>query len=210
MKACFHARDRQRTDCNNRTTRSNDKEPMGILRTTRLILTLGALIIVGACSSAPRFRPRPPVEPLPPVVSAPTPTDSARNGDVGATGSVESRGDDVVKIASNYLGVPYRTGGESTHGVDCSGLACVVYRSVGIKLPRTSDDQARVGAPVSRDDLEPGDLVFFGYGSNVSHVGIYAGDGNFIHASDRARSVRFDRLDNKYFRKRYVTARRVL
>jgi cell wall-associated NlpC family hydrolase len=89
-------------------------------------------------------------------------------------------------------------------------LTFAVYRSVGVKLPRSSDDQARVGAPVTRDELAPGDLVFFGSSSNVSHVGIYAGDGEFIHASTRSRSVRFDRLDTKYFANRYLAARRVL
>jgi len=108
------------------------------------------------------------------------------------------------------LGAPYRSGGTSTNGVDCSGLTYSVYRSVGVKLPRNSDDQARVGEPVSREALAPGDLIFFGSTSNVSHVGIYAGDGEFIHASTRARSVRFDRLDNKYFADRFVTARRVI
>jgi cell wall-associated NlpC family hydrolase len=91
-------------------------------------------------------------------------------------------------------------------------LTFAVYRSVGVKLPRSSDDQARVGEVVSRDELAPGDLVFFGSPSsgNVSHVGIYAGDGEFIHASTSARSVRFDKMDTTYFRDRYLTARRVL
>ena len=122
----------------------------------------------------------------------------------------QAAGSDVVHVAREFVGAPYRSGGTSTEGVDCSGLAFAVYRRLGVRLPRTSHDQARVGAPIKRDSLREGDLVFFGNGQSVTHVGIYAGEGEFIHASTRARSVRFDRLDNKYFRNRYLTARRVL
>lgn len=189
-----------------------------MMRTARLIAALGALIIVAACTSAPRFRAQP-HEPEPSAGTAPSSDETAsandaahdtQRDDSSRAPTTEPSGEDVVKAASNYLGVPYRSGGESKHGVDCSGLACVVYQSVGIKLPRTSSDQSRFGEAVARNDLEPGDLVFFGYGHDVSHVGIYAGHGSFIHASNRSRRVRYDRLDNKYFRKRYVTARRVL
>jgi len=172
---------------------------MEIARAYRVFSALGALLIVGACTAAPRFTGHPRGDDAAVAKAVP---ESVLSGD--------SLGDDVVKRAAGYLGVPYRTGGTTSRGVDCSGLAYAVYGSIGIRLPRTSDDQARAGEPVDRSSLEPGDLVFFGSGHNVSHVGIYAGDGNFIHASTRARSVRFDRLDNKYFRKRYITARRVL
>ncbi|HET6350041.1 MAG TPA: C40 family peptidase [Candidatus Krumholzibacteria bacterium] len=115
----------------------------------------------------------------------------------------------AVKVAEEFIGTRYRNGGTTTDGVDCSGLSFAVYRRLGVKLPRTSREQARTGSHVDRGDLRAGDLVFFGSGS-VSHVGIYADDGEFIHASTRARSVRYDRLDDKYFRKRYIGARRVL
>jgi cell wall-associated NlpC family hydrolase len=96
--------------------------------------------------------------------------------------------------------------------MDCSGLVFNVYRTFGIALPRTSRAQARFGRKVSRSDLRPGDLIFFDTsgGRGVSHVGIYAGRGEFIHASTRSRRVKFDRLDNRYFKNRYVVARRVL
>ncbi|MDH4038175.1 MAG: C40 family peptidase [Candidatus Krumholzibacteria bacterium] len=176
---------------------------MGIKRAHAVSGTIAALIIVVAgCSGSPRFTSSPTRSEPAPVVSLPP---------AGSSDTTSSaRGDEVVKRAADYLGTPYRNGGTSSKGLDCSGLTFTVYRSFGIQLPRVSRDQARVGSPVPRSDLEAGDLIFFGSGSRISHVGIYAGDGEFIHASDRARSVRFDRLDNKYFRNRYVTARRVL
>ena len=133
------------------------------------------------------------------------------SGEPGETrGTSKDTGKTAVKMAEEFLGTRYRNGGTTRDGVDCSGLTFAVYRRLGVKLPRTSQAQARTGNHIDRGELRPGDLVFFGGGSGVSHVGIYADDGEFIHASTRARSVRFDRLDNKYFKKRYVGARRVL
>jgi cell wall-associated NlpC family hydrolase len=173
----------------------NQKEKMAIvgnrLRWALIIVVMGAGAMLAGCGgySAADHPSREP--------------DDDRNtpGDAGKT---------VVKMAEEYIGAPYRSGGTTTNGVDCSGLAFAVYRKVGVKLPRTSDAQARAGNHIDRGELRAGDLVFFGSGSNVSHVGIYADGGEFIHASTRARSVRFDRLDNKYFRNRYIGARRVL
>jgi cell wall-associated NlpC family hydrolase len=103
-------------------------------------------------------------------------------------------------------------GGTTRTGFDCSGLVLTVYEKFGIAMPRTSHEQAEFGEKVDRSRLEPGDLVFFRTSgtTKISHVGIYSGDGEFIHASTRSKRVKFDRLDNKYFRKRYATARRVL
>jgi cell wall-associated NlpC family hydrolase len=132
------------------------------------------------------------------------------SGQPGDERHSDDPGKRVVKVAEEFIGTPYRSGGTSSDGVDCSGLTFTVYRRIGVKLPRTSDEQARSGSHIDRDELRAGDLVFFGKGDNVTHVGIYADDGEFIHASTRARSVRFDRLDNKYFANRYIGARRVL
>jgi cell wall-associated NlpC family hydrolase len=190
---------------------------------TRRTKSESALIIVAitalsfaACSSSPRFTGRPGVpdddareEPSPrPSVTARESTDTLPGGTTSPESG--SRGGEVVRAAEAFIGAPYRTGGTTPEGVDCSGLTLAAYRSIGVKLPRSSDDQARIGVAVERSALAPGDLVFFGNGSgSITHVGIYAGDNEFIHASTRARSVRFDRLDNKYFHNRYVTARRV-
>ena len=188
---------------------------------TRLSLLAICAAMLSACSSSPRFTggKSSPVEPS----REPTKTATATSPRVPVTEDVVeefpdpdsnttpgARANEVVELAEQYLGTPYRSGGTTTNGVDCSGLTFAVYKEVGVKLPRSSDDQARAGEPVSRDELAPGDLVFFGSGSNVSHVGIYTGGGEFIHASTSARSVRFDRLDTKYFDRRYLTARRVM
>ena len=189
---------------------------------TRLSLLAICAAMLSACSSSPRFTGRSPVEPSRERASKTTTATHvppAGAGDVvqefpdprsDSMTTQGARGNEVVELAEEFLGTPYRSGGTSTNGVDCSGLTYAVYKEVGVKLPRSSDDQARVGEPVSRDELAPGDLVFFGSGRNVSHVGIYAGDGEFIHASTSAHSVRVDRLDTKYFDRRFVTARRVM
>lgn len=117
----------------------------------------------------------------------------------------------VVATAESYLGVPYRYGGLDRDGLDCSGLVVSVYRKHDIQLPRTSAQQFRVGQPVQPTALQAGDLVFFGNGrGHVSHVGIYAGKGRFIHASTSRRAVRYDSLSRGYFRDRFVGARRIV
>ncbi|MFA6000716.1 MAG: NlpC/P60 family protein [Thermoleophilia bacterium] len=85
-------------------------------------------------------------------------------------------------IAMQYLGVPYVWGGASPSGMDCSGLVVVVFGQMGISVPRTAAAQYSAGTPISYNELAPGDLVFFGYGGGISHVGIYIGGGSMIHA----------------------------
>jgi cell wall-associated NlpC family hydrolase len=117
----------------------------------------------------------------------------------------------LVATAETYLGVPYRYGGVSRDGLDCSGLVMSVYRKHDIQLPRTSAQQFRVGRPVAPSALRAGDLVFFANGrGRVNHVGIYAGQGRFIHASTSRHAVRYDSLREGYFRDRFAGARRVV
>jgi cell wall-associated NlpC family hydrolase len=114
----------------------------------------------------------------------------------------------LTKTALRYLGVPYMWGGESFSGVDCSGFVQAVFRRNGIELPRTADAQYEVGRHVPGSGLEPGDLVFFQtYAEGASHVGIYLGSGQFVHASS-SNGVRVDSMSESYYASRFIGARR--
>lgn len=119
---------------------------------------------------------------------------------------------ELISTARRYLGVRYLYGGETSRGFDCSGFVYFLYRTVeGVTLPRTSTAQATAGVPVKKDDLQPGDLVFFRTGRSVriNHSGIYIGDGNFIHASSGGGQVRIDSITTGYYAARFVTGRRI-
>jgi cell wall-associated NlpC family hydrolase len=105
--------------------------------------------------------------------------------------------DSIVSVARAQLGRRYRFGGETPeHGFDCSGLVKYIVAALNVRLPRTAAQQATIGAAVPRDTsrLLPGDLLLFGRGKRVSHIGIYVGDGNFIHASTTAHRVIVSKL----------------
>jgi peptidoglycan DL-endopeptidase CwlO len=113
----------------------------------------------------------------------------------------------VVAIALQYLGVPYVWGGESpATGFDCSGLVAFVYAQVGVYLPHNAAAQYAYGVPVSRDQLEPGDLVFF---DNLGHVGLYIGGGNFEQAPQTGDVVKITSLDDPWAVSQYYGARRI-
>ena len=118
----------------------------------------------------------------------------------------------IVKTAENFIGIPYRWGGASSKGFDCSGLSMTVYQLNGLNLPRTSREQWRVGKPVLRRQLSKGDLVFFATSGwkKISHVGIYKGNNKFIHASGTGKKIRIDSLSGKYYKSKYVGARKYL
>ena len=120
---------------------------------------------------------------------------------------------DVVVRALTLIDTPYRLGGSSPEaGFDCSGLVRYVYRSVGARdLPRRAEEIQKSGEPITRAQLEPGDLVFFNTLSRAySHVAIYIGDGRFLHAPASGGRVRIEALDDRYWRNRFDGARRVL
>lgn len=121
--------------------------------------------------------------------------------------------DELVETARRYIGIPYLWGGASPEtGFDCSGFALAVYQLNGLDLPRTSREQFDAGIPQERDRLVKGDLVFFSIrrGDPVSHVGIYAGEGRFIHAPGNGRTIRMDSLSEEYYRERYAGGRSYL
>ena len=113
----------------------------------------------------------------------------------------------VLNEALNMLGTPYRYGGSSPAGFDCSGLVYYSHRQAGIELPRTAQEQRNRSRPVPGRGLQPGDLVFFRLaGRRVDHVGIYAGNGHFVHAPSRGKQVSMASLDNPYWQQRLVGA----
>jgi cell wall-associated NlpC family hydrolase len=117
----------------------------------------------------------------------------------------------MVERALSWLGVRYRFGGQDENkGFDCAGLVRRVFSTI-VDLPRTAAAQYRQGCIVERHELQPGDLVFFKntYKRGISHVGIYIGGGEFVHAASRRRAVTVDRLDSPYFDKRFAGGRRV-
>ena len=126
------------------------------------------------------------------------------------------RGDlrsELVRTARRFIGVPYRWGGtDKANGFDCSGLTMVCYRLSGLNLPRNSRKQYRAGRWVPKARLRQGDLVFFatGGGKRVSHVGMYIGDGRFIHAPRTGKTVRIEKLSNPYFTRTYMGGRSYL
>ena len=119
----------------------------------------------------------------------------------------------IIKTARQYIGVPYKWGGESPQtGFDCSGFTMVVYQLNGLDLPRSSRLQWKAGRPIKRNQLSKGDLVFFATsgGRRVSHVGIFSGDGKFLHASGRGQEIKSADLSNTYWKDRYLGARSYL
>jgi cell wall-associated NlpC family hydrolase len=167
-------------------------------RLLRPLLLLGLGLVLGACSLMSKQpvvieRPPPVVTESPPPVAIERPADAAR-------------GQRVVAIAKKHVGAPSRWGGSSPAGFDCSGFVRYVYAQVGVSLPHNAAKQYRLGTPVSRDKLEPGDLVFF---DRLRHNGIYVGNGRFIHSRQTGKSVAIAGLDDEWYAEHFSGARRL-
>jgi cell wall-associated NlpC family hydrolase len=129
-----------------------------------------------------------------------------------ASPKLSARIQDILSKAVSLLGTPYRWGGTSPDGgFDCSGLVGYVFRTaLGVDLPRVSRDQAKTGELISdRAALVAGDLVFFGRRGRVDHVGIYVGEGRFLHAPSTGKDVRVDSMASGYWSGKFMQARRV-
>ena len=122
-----------------------------------------------------------------------------------------SLGDQIVAKAKTCLGIPYVWGGQTRKGFDCSGLVYYILKDLGYSAGRSTSEQYKMGSSVSKSKLQPGDLVFFAgtYKSGISHVGIYIGDGKFIHAPSTGDVVKISELSNSYYKSHYYGARRI-
>lgn len=163
-------------------------------------LIAAACVLLASCGGGRETVRRPAPSPMPRVWPVVEPADPA---------SANS----VLMRAISLVGTPYRYGGNTPEGgFDCSGLVNYVYRDMlALNLPRTSRDLAGFQGPrIAPERLAAADLVFFGSSGNVSHVGIYVGEGRFVHAPSTGGTVRLDRLDGPYWRDHYSGAKRVL
>ena len=144
-------------------------------------LAVALALVLAGCASAPRPAPRTPA---------------------GA-------GDTIASVALALIGKRYAFGGADAGGFDCSGLALYAHERAGLAIPRTAAAQQRAARPVALAQLRPGDLLFFRLGAHgIDHVGIYAGDGRFIHAPHRGVAVTAAALDDPYFAQHLVNAGR--
>ena len=178
-----------------------------------------ARTIADAQDSAPRIGEwTPPTEAeLAELARAPMAANTASPTAIAASGAPEapkeeaSIKDRLLRVARGMLAVPYRFGGTTLWGLDCSGFVQKAFAYLDLDLPRSAREQFREGAKVAKADLSPGDLVFFRtYAKYPSHVGIYLGDNRFVHASSRDRKVTVESLDTPYYVKRYLGAKRLL
>jgi cell wall-associated NlpC family hydrolase len=147
------------------------------------------------------------------ALTPPAPTPDAQTEPAPMLQRLRDRGSELVVGAMAFLGVPYRRGGTGGAGFDCSGFTRHIFEnSIGLVLPRRADDQAHAAGvtPIKRDELRPGDLVFFNtLKRTFSHVGIYIGDGKFIHSPRAGGAVRIEDMRIAYWQHRFTGARRV-
>jgi murein DD-endopeptidase len=119
-----------------------------------------------------------------------------------------SPGEQAAVIAVRQIGVPYRYGGSTVRGFDCSGLVQYAYANAGKRIPRTTAEQWRQLTPINSNSIRVGDLLFFRIGGKISHVGMYLGDRRFVHAPSTGREVSTASLDSDYYRRTFVRAAR--
>lgn len=128
----------------------------------------------------------------------------------GTTSGSASTSSAIVSKAFQYLGKPYVWGASGPKAFDCSGFTSYVYSTFGVSLPHKASSQAGVGQTVSKSNLQAGDLVFFNTTGGISHVGMYIGSGQFIHASSGSNKVTISELSSSYYASRFVTAKRII
>lgn len=162
-----------------------------------------------ASANTPKFYRRGKSTGVAPSAAALNGTVSSASSAPTATGSAS--GAEILAEAQKYLGTPYVNGGASPSGFDCSGFVYYVLKQVGYSPYRTPADQYKMGSAVSKEELQPGDIVFFAgtAASGISHVGIYAGNGQFLHAPNSRSTVSYSDLTSGYWAEHYYGARRM-
>lgn len=135
--------------------------------------------------------------------------DTYDDENVQATSGANDSTHEIINYAHNFLGKPYVYGANGPNSFDCSGFTSYVFRHFGVTIPRTSQEQFGAGTLVAKSKLKAADLVFFNTYSNIGHVGIYIGNGDFIHAASSG-SVKVSSLSEGYYNDRYAGARRLL
>jgi len=180
-----------------------------MLKSTKTLL---AIAFVATFSQAPAFAQSAEQEPSAPVASSNRFTSAASQLATSVGTTVVGGTEALIDNAMQLIGVRYRWGGNTPQsGLDCSGFVRYVFNDTfGFLLPRKSAQMSKVGLEIGKDELRPGDLVFFNTMRHAfSHVGIYVGDNKFIHAPSRGKSIRVDDMTKIYWEKRYNGARRM-
>lgn len=162
--------------------------PGHLLSAPLLTLTILALLLAGCSSPKPLTG-----VPVPQVVNADLATPAGR----------------AAHIAAEQVGMPYQYGGATPAGFDCSGLVMYSYQQAGRSVPRTSKAQFSAASPIELNEARPGDLVFFSSRRKVDHVGVYIGNGRFVHAPSRGKHVTVGSMSNSYYREHFVGAGRL-
>jgi len=139
----------------------------------------------------------------------PAQNEAETSGELLGTWTYPDEAQLLVKVATGFIGAPYRFGGSSLKGIDCSSFVQKIYRIFDISLPRNAREQSKVGLSIPREELAEGDLVFFHTNRSLGHVGIYIGNNEFVHASSRNKTVRIDSLESPYYQKRFQRAVRI-
>lgn len=156
----------------------------------RLAPIIGTALVIVACGSSPDVAP------------------SSRTKTAVAASERVSPGERAAGIAMQQLGAPYRYGGRAPDGFDCSGLVQYAYRHAGVALPRTTGQLWEHSATVSHSDMQVGDLLFFSIAGKMQHVGLYIGEGRFVHAPSSGKVVSVGSLSNDYYRRALLRAGR--